>query len=100
MTHNSQARERMRQKFGQSNGLRPTGSTGYGGGNNSNAGSSKMQGIGSDPNYQANGSGRGDGGVDINEFSATAFNFVSGWVDTVSKVCTRVLIDEYTAFLN
>jgi len=67
-----QARERMRAKFGASNGLKSGG---------------KMAGIGSDPNYQHGSSGgSGGGGTDINELGATAFSFVSSWVDTVSKV--------------
>jgi hypothetical protein len=76
-----EARERMRQKFGASNGLRSS-SGGAGGGG------SKMQGIGSDPNYNpgAGGAGAGGGDININEIGATAFNFMSGWVDTVSKV--------------
>ena len=72
----------MRQKFGASNGLKSGG---------------KMQGIGSDPNYSNSNSGGGRSGgsgntsnagsaPDLNELGATAFNFVSGWVDTVSKV--------------
>ena len=65
----------MRAKFGQSNGLKSGG---------------KMAGIGSDPNYQqgsgGSGGGGGGGGTDINELGATAFSFVSSWVDTVSKV--------------
>ena len=60
----------MRAKFGTSSGLKSGG---------------KMAGIGSDPNYQQ-GSGGGGGGTDINELGATAFSFVSSWVDTVSKV--------------
>lgn len=65
----------MRQKFGHSSGLKSGG---------------RMAGIGSDPNYQAGsgggGSSGGGGGPDINELGATAFSFVSSWVDTVSKV--------------
>ena len=61
----------MRAKFGTSNGLKSGG---------------KMAGIGSDPNYQHGSGGSGGGGTDINELGATAFSFVSSWVDTVSKV--------------
>lgn len=69
----------MRQKFGHSNGLKSGG---------------RMAGIGSDPNYQSGGGGGGgvSGGPDINELGATAFNFVSSWVDTVSKVSLFVPI--------
>lgn len=75
-----EARERMRAKFGASNGLKSGG---------------KMAGIGSDPNYQQ-GSSNNSGGTDINELGATAFNFVSSWVDTVSKT-TQQLIQETSA---
>jgi hypothetical protein len=72
-----EARERMRQKFGTSNGLR---SGGGGGG---------MAGIGSDPNYRpGQGSGRSSGTPDLNEIGANAFSFVSSWADTISKVHT------------
>eukprot|EP01032_Pedospumella_encystans_P023058 gene23058-26113_t len=73
-----EARERMRAKFGTSNGLKSGG---------------KMAGIGSDPNYQHGSGGSGGGGTDINELGATAFSFVSSWVDTVSKT-TQQLIQE------
>jgi hypothetical protein len=72
-----EARERMRQKFGTSNGLR---SGGGGGG---------MAGIGSDPNYRpGQSSGRSSGTPDLNEIGANAFSFVSSWADTISKVHT------------
>jgi len=83
-----EARERMRQKFGASNGLR------------SGSGSA-MAGIGSDPSYRpgaTGGSGRG-GGTDINEIGANAFSFVSSWADTISKT-TQQLVQEATASNN
>lgn len=70
----------MRAKFGQSNGLKSGG---------------KMAGIGSDPNYGSGGSNSGSG-TDINELGATAFSFVSGWVDTVSKV--RIVICSFLCY--
>jgi hypothetical protein len=79
-----QARERMRQKFGASNGLNSSG---------------KMQGIGSNPNYNAN---SGKGGewvppVDVNQIadaSSKALNYVSStlsiWGEQVVKVTNFV----------
>lgn len=72
-----EARERMRQKFGASNGLRSGGGGGGGGG---------MAGIGSDPNYRPGQSSRSSGTPDISELGANAFSFVSSWADTISKV--------------
>ena len=73
----------MRAKFGHSNGLKSGG---------------KMAGIGSDPNYGSGGSNSGSG-TDINELGATAFSFVSGWVDTVSKVTFTLLYDVTAAHI-
>lgn len=81
-----EARERMRQKFGGSNGL-------------NSGGSGRMQGIGSDPNYRPGmGNGGGSGGqdwagVDVNQ----ALNYFSStWSSLSEQVVktTQQLIDE------
>jgi len=68
-----EARERMRQKFGETNGLKSGG---------------KMQGIGSDPNY---GSSGGGGTSNVNEGLSTAFTFMTSLVDQVSKTTQDLL---------
>lgn len=72
-TTSLQARERMRQKFGETNGLKSGG---------------KMQGIGSDPNY---GSSGGGGTSNVNEGLSTAFTFMTSLVDQVSKTTQDLL---------
>lgn len=63
----------MRQKFGETNGLKSGG---------------KMQGIGSDPNY---GSSGGGGSSNVNEGLSTAFTFMTSLVDQVSKTTQDLL---------
>lgn len=63
----------MRQKFGETNGLKAGG---------------KMQGIGSDPNY---GSSGGGGTSNVNEGLSTAFTFMTSLVDQVSKTTQDLL---------
>jgi hypothetical protein len=65
-----QARERMRQKFGNSSGLSSSG---------------KMQGIGSDPGYNPGASGSG-GSLDPNQVATQAFSFVNSVWETTTKV--------------
>ena len=64
----------MRQKFGETNGLKSGG---------------KMQGIGSDPNYGS--SGGGGGASNVNEGLSTAFTFMTSLVDQVSKTTQDLL---------
>jgi hypothetical protein len=64
----------MRQKFGETNGLKSGG---------------KMQGIGSDPNYGSSGGGGTSNGV--NEGLSTAFTFMTSLVDQVSKTTQDLL---------
>lgn len=63
----SEAKERLRQKFGNSNGLSSNGS---------------MQGIGSDPNYRRGETSAASDSFDLNQISG----FFSSLGETVSKV--------------
>lgn len=83
-----EARERMRQKFGNSSGLSSSG---------------KMQGIGSDPNYRTGSGGGGNGNdwpVDVNQIadvSSKAFSYFSSTLSVLGEQVvktTQQLIDE------
>lgn len=76
-----EARERMRQKFGNSSGLSSSG---------------KMQGIGSDPNYRTGSGGGGNGNdwpVDVNQIadvSSKAFSYFSSTLSVLGEQVVKV----------
>eukprot|EP01041_Mallomonas_annulata_P005128 gene5128-10252_t len=69
-----QARERMRQKFGNSNGLSSNG---------------RMAGIGSDPNYRAGGSPAAGGGLDVNSLLSTSMSTLKVLGEATTEIASK-----------